>query len=44
MQTASNAAADVARACLRGAEDNSMSFPQIVGALSAAGIESRLSS
>lgn len=36
---ASNAA-ETARACLRGAEDDSMSFPQIVSALSAAGIES----
>lgn len=35
----SNAAA-TARACLRGAEDDSMSFPQAVGALAAAGIES----
>jgi uncharacterized protein YbcV (DUF1398 family) len=30
----------VAETCLRGAEDNSMSFPQIVGALIDAGFES----
>ncbi len=31
---------DIARACLQGAEDNSMSFPQIVGTLMEAGFES----
>ncbi|MDO8423352.1 MAG: DUF1398 family protein [Parvibaculum sp.] len=31
---------DVAQTCLAGAEDNSMSFPQIIGALMQAGFES----
>ena len=32
--------AQIAEACLRGAEDNAMTFPEIVGALSTAGFES----